>query len=68
MKAYLARRESVAAKTVSRCLERGLMIGRTNRSFATLNNTLCLRPVFVVQQMEVDGIIDLLDKALALVA
>lgn len=57
--------ESVAAKVVSDCLADGVMIGRTNRSFADFNNTLCLSPALIAGKTELDEIIKVLDKALS---
>lgn len=57
--------ESVAAKVVSDCLADGVMIGRTNRSFAEFNNTICLSPALIAGKSELDDIIAALDKALS---
>lgn len=57
--------ESVAAKVVSDCLADGVMIGRTNRSFAEFNNTICLSPALIAGKSELDDIITALDKALS---
>ncbi|MCB1754505.1 MAG: aminotransferase class III-fold pyridoxal phosphate-dependent enzyme, partial [Gammaproteobacteria bacterium] len=56
--------ESVAASVVSDCLAQGVMIGRTNRSFAKFNNTLCLSPALIAGKSELDEIITAIDKAL----
>ncbi len=58
--------ETVAAKVVSDCLADGVMIGRTNRSFAEFNNTLCLSPALIAGKAELDEIVASLDKALTI--
>ncbi len=60
--------ESVAAKVVADCLEQGVMIGRTNRSFVDLNNTLCLSPALIATRDDLDEIVSAIDKALANIA
>ena len=39
--------ESVVIGVAAECLKRGVIIGRTNRSFRELNNTLCLSPALI---------------------
>jgi taurine-pyruvate aminotransferase len=54
--------ETVAIKIAALCMQKGLIIGRTNRSFKHLNNTLCLCPVLTITQQEADFIIATLDS------
>jgi len=56
--------ESVAAAVVADCLQQGVMIGRTNRSFAEFNNTLCLSPALVCTKDDIDEIVASIDVAL----
>ncbi|WP_413691431.1 hypothetical protein [Psychromonas sp. KJ10-2] len=44
---------------------KGLIIGRTNRSFKYLNNTLCFCPVLTLTHEEADFIVDTLDAVFA---
>lgn len=57
--------ESVAAAVVADCLRQGVMIGRTNRSFAEYNNTLCLSPALICTNDDIDEIVSAIDIALA---
>lgn len=56
--------ESVAAEIVANCMQQGVIIGRTNRSFATLNNTLCLAPALITTKDNIDEIVTSIDNAL----
>ncbi len=56
--------ESVAAAVVGDCLQQGVMIGRTNRSIAEYNNTLCLSPALVCTKDDIDEIVSAIDVAL----
>ena len=56
--------EQVAIKVAGLCLEKGLMIGRTNRSFSQFNNTLCLSPALTINQEEADRILGILDEVI----
>ena len=56
--------ESVAAAVVGDCLQQGVMIGRTTRSFAEFNNTLCLSPALVCTKDDIDEIVSAIDVAL----
>ncbi len=60
--------ESYVMAVAGQCMQDGLMIGRTNRSFANLNNTICLAPALIAGKSEIDDIVDILDKALEKVA
>jgi taurine-pyruvate aminotransferase len=57
--------EDYCMRIVSACLQRGLMIGRTNRSFKEYNNTLCLSPALIATAGDIDDILEILDLALA---
>ncbi len=56
--------ESYIAKIVGHCARNGVLLGRTNRSFDELNNTLLITPALIVGRTEIDEIISALDKAL----
>ena len=56
--------EAVAMAVAADCLKHGVMIGRTNRSFNKLNNTLCLSPALICTQDDVDHIVTAIDNAL----
>ncbi len=56
--------ESVAIAVVGDCLQQGVMIGRTNRSFPKYNNTLCLSPALICTQDDLDEIVTAIDNAL----
>ncbi|MGI9315960.1 MAG: aspartate aminotransferase family protein, partial [bacterium] len=57
--------ESVAAKVAAHCLQEGVMIGRTNRSFPEHNNTLCLSPALICTKDDIDEIVTAIDNGLA---
>lgn len=56
--------ELFAIKVTNYCKKKGLLIGRTNRSIPSNNNTLCLTPALVAGRSEIDDIINILDEAL----
>lgn len=56
--------EEHVMKIAGHCMRQGLMIGRTNRSFANLNNTICLTPALIASKTEIDQMVEMLDKAL----
>ena len=58
--------ERVAMGIAGACMARGLIIGRTNRSFADYNNTLCLSPALTLSQGDADEILRVLDEVFAL--
>lgn len=60
--------ESVAMRIAAHTLGNGVMIGRTNRSFASHNNTLCLSPALIASRRDIDDIVDAIDLALSEVA
>ncbi|SDH15046.1 taurine-pyruvate aminotransferase [Vibrio xiamenensis] len=57
--------ESVAMAIASQCMAKGLLIGRTNRSFGELNNTLCFSPPLTLSYAQADEIIAILDEVLS---
>lgn len=46
------------------CQRNGVIVGRTNRSLAGLNNTICLSPALVCTRADVDRIVEALDGAI----
>ena len=60
--------ESIAAAIGADCMQQGVIIGRTNRSFAELNNTLCLAPALIATKDDIDEIINAIDNALGRVS
>ena len=56
--------ESVTAGVVADCLQQGVMIGRTNRSFVDHNNTLCLSPALICTKDDIDQIVSAIDNSL----
>lgn len=60
--------ERVAMQVAGACMARGLIIGRTNRSFADYNNTLCLSPALTIDQQQADELLTILDSVLSQVA
>ena len=56
--------ESVAMAVAADCMANGVIIGRTNRSFTSHNNTLCLSPALIATQADLDEIVDAIDAAL----
>ncbi len=57
--------ESVAIQIAAHCMKNGVIIGRTNRSFRTFNNTICLSPALIASRQDIDTIVTALDGALA---
>ncbi len=53
--------EKVAMQVATKCMQKGLLIGRTNRSFREFNNTLCLCPALTISREEVEFIATTLD-------
>lgn len=56
--------ESVTMAVVAECFAQGVIIGATNRSFAKLNNTLCLSPALICTKDNIDEIVTAIDNAL----
>ncbi len=57
--------ESVAAAIVTDCMQQGVIIGRTNRSFRDFNNTLTLSPALIATRDDIDEIVSAIDTSLA---
>ena len=57
--------ESVAIAIAADCMKHGVIIGRTNRSFETLNNTICLAPALIATKDDIDEIMDAIDAAIS---
>lgn len=60
--------EAVARAVVAATLDRGVMIGVTNRSLPGFNNTLCLSPALIATAADIDEITTAIDGALTQVA
>ena len=60
--------ESLPIAICADCMENGVIVGRTNRSFRDLNNTICLAPALIATRSELDEIVDALDSALGRLA
>jgi len=56
--------ESMLANIAADCMEQGVIIGRTNRSLASLNNTICLSPALISTRDDIDEIITAIDNAM----
>ncbi len=56
--------ESIPAAIAADCMQNGVIIGRTNRSFEKHNNTLCLSPALICTPAELDEIVDAIDAAI----
>lgn len=59
--------EAVVAGIAGNCMQQGVIIGRTNRSLNTYNNTLCLSPALICTKDDIDQIVDSIDNALGTV-
>jgi len=57
--------ETVLMKIAADCMQQGVIIGRTNRSFREFNNTIALSPALIASRTELDEIVAALDVALA---
>lgn len=57
--------ESLPIQIGAHCMQNGVIIGRTNRSFKEYNNTVCLSPALIATRADIDKIVDALDNALA---
>jgi taurine-pyruvate aminotransferase len=57
--------ESVVMQIAANCMARGVIIGRTNRSFRDLNNTIALAPALIATHSDIDQIVNALDSAIA---
>lgn len=57
--------ENISIKVVADCFKQGVLVSRTNRSFADYNNTIALSPALICAKAEADIILAALDKALS---
>ena len=57
--------ETVTMKIAGHCMQNGVIIGRTNRSFEKYNNNLCFSPALISTKTEIDEIVTAVDNALA---
>ena len=57
--------ESIPAAIAADCMANGVIIGRTNRSFETFNNTLCLSPALICTKEHLDTIVNAIDAAIS---
>ncbi len=57
--------ETLPIQIGAHCMQNGVIIGRTNRSFKEYNNTVCLSPALIATQADIDKIVDAIDNALA---
>lgn len=57
--------ESLPIAIAAHCMQNGVIIGRTNRSFKEFNNTVCLSPALIATRDDIDRIVNALDNALA---
>ena len=56
--------EQVVIDIFTDCMQQGVIIGRTNRSFEKLNNVICLAPALIAGKNEIDEIVTAIDIAL----
>jgi taurine-pyruvate aminotransferase len=56
--------ESLVMQIAADCMANGVIIGRTNRSFRRLNNTIALSPALIATEADIDVIVGALDGAL----
>ena len=56
--------ESMLKQIAAHCASKGVLIGRTNRSFKKYNNNICLSPMLTLTIEQADTIVDAIDSAL----
>ncbi|MEM6478753.1 MAG: aminotransferase class III-fold pyridoxal phosphate-dependent enzyme [Pseudomonadota bacterium] len=56
--------EAKVQAVVKDCMDQGIVIGATNRSFQGYNNTLCLSPALISTSDDIDAVTDGIDQAL----
>lgn len=56
--------EKLVQAVVADCMANGVIIGATNRSMPSLNNTLCLSPALICTKDDLDQIVGAIDTAL----
>lgn len=59
--------ESVTAAIAAACKARGLLVGRTNRSFTEFNNIINFSPALIATESQIDNILTIFDQALSAV-
>ena len=57
--------EAIVIALGAHCMQNGVIIGRTNRSFKEFNNTVCLSPALIATRADIDAIVNALDNAMA---
>jgi len=56
--------ERMVGAVVADCMERGVIVGATNRAITGFNNTLCLSPALIATPDDIDRIAEAIDGAL----
>lgn len=56
--------EKMVGQVVADCMQQGVIIGATNRSIPTKNNTLCFSPALIATKDDINQITEALDGAL----
>lgn len=56
--------ETTVMNVAARCKRNGLIIGRTNRSLTSYNNTICLSPPLICSYEDADRIVTILEGAI----
>lgn len=60
--------EATVAQVVGRCMsEHAVIIGMTNRSIPSLNNTLCISPALISTKDDIDEIVSAIDESIGAV-
>ena len=59
--------EAQAVAVFGECFKRGLLVGRTNRSFEKYNNTVVFSPAFICSKDNIDQMVAIMDEALTAV-
>lgn len=57
--------ESMLVAIAADCMEQGVIIGRTNRSLAGMNNTVCLSPALICTTDDIDEVVEAIDAAMS---
>ena len=58
-------KENLVAAVVADCMEQGVLIGKTNRCFDTLNNNIYITPPLMSSEEDIDLIVSALDAAMS---
>ena len=56
--------EKMVQQVVGECGKRGVIIGATNRSIPSFNNTLCLSPALIATKGDIDELTNAIDESL----